>query len=848
MCASGFAALGYQIVWTQQCAVWLGHETAAVLAVVAAFFGGLALGAALLGPRIVRSKRAARWYAACEGVVAAWSLMLAVLMTPVGSVLLDFIGAQPSPLWHWCSAFVGTFILLLPATAAMGATLPAMEQVLSQWQTSAAGSSRMSIASLYASNTFGAVIGVLATAFWLIPVLGLVQTTLLCALINVLCAIAALRLRTDHTPTGIAERTGNCRILWTLVSTGFLGIGYEVLVVRVLSQVAEDTVYTFAMLLAVYLCFTALGAAAHERWREHTADPNKTRQRLFGMQAAACLLSTCALWGAQNFKSFAMEALGPGMGSAIAAEGLLALIAFAAPTFVMGALFSHLATQARADGISFGRALAFNTVGAAIAPLVFGVLLVPALGPKLALLIVTGGYLALASLNAWRSPWVWLPATAALALAVWAPPLQFVDMPEGGQIVSYRDGAMASVSVVADAQGVMRLRIDNRQQEGSSDSRLADARQALLPLLLHPSPKRALFLGMGTGVTSYSAAEDPTLQVDVVELLPEVISASDHFTRLLNESAEPSRLHAIAADARRYVRASTAQYDLIVSDNFHPARSGSGALYTVEHFKAVRQRLADGGLFCQWLPLHQLDLETTRSIVKAFVTAYPDAQAILATNSLETPVVGLIGHAGTAHIDVGQLRQRLATAAWPHHPAEFGLHDEFAVLGSFIAGPQSLAHFAQGAAANTDDRPVVAYMAPRITYAPDSLPRDRLLALLSELSVSPTEVLVVASNDNTSKRIAAYWAARNRYIEIGRDITPTNDVERMLAQVRDPLLAVLRSSPDFRPAYDPLLMMAGALVAKDAVAARSLFEQLRQAQPARLEAVEALRRLDTTLR
>ena len=67
------------------------------------------------------------------------------------------------------------------------------------------------------------------------------------------------------------------------------------------------------------------------------------------------------------------------------------------------------------------------------------------------------------------------------------------------------------------------------------------------------------------------------------------------------------------------MRASERSYDVIVSDNFHPARSGSGALYTVEHFEAVRARLDAGGVFCQWLPLHQLDLETLRSIVRSFV-------------------------------------------------------------------------------------------------------------------------------------------------------------------------------------------------------------------------------------
>src|SRR5712671_5918419 len=110
MVASGFAALGYQIVWTQQSTIWLGHESAAVLAVVAAFFGGLAVGALALGPRIDRSSRPAHWYAACEAAIGLWSLALAFLMTPATGWLLDLIGPQPSAAWHWCVAFCGTFL------------------------------------------------------------------------------------------------------------------------------------------------------------------------------------------------------------------------------------------------------------------------------------------------------------------------------------------------------------------------------------------------------------------------------------------------------------------------------------------------------------------------------------------------------------------------------------------------------------------------------------------------------------------------------------------------------------------------------------------------------------------
>src|SRR6185369_11343375 len=96
----------------------------------------------------------------------------------------------------------------------------------------------------------------------------------------------------------------------------------------------------------------------------------------------------------------------------------------------------------------------------------------------------------------------------------------------------------------------------------------------------------------------------------------------------------------IAADARRFVRDSRDRYDVIVADNFHPARSGSGTLYTVEHFRAVRERLADGGVFCQWLPLHQLDLGTLRSIVRSFRVAFPKGWALLANDGLDTPTIG----------------------------------------------------------------------------------------------------------------------------------------------------------------------------------------------------------------
>lgn len=415
------------------------------------------------------------------------------------------------------------------------------------------------------------------------------------------------------------------------------------------------------------------------------------------------------------------------------------------------------------------------------------------------------------------------------AVALWAPPLVFVDVPAGGHVVRYIEGALAAVSVVADSSGVDRLRINNRQQEGSSDTVLADGRQALLPLLLHPSPRRALFIGLGTGITARVATLDSSLDVDAVELLSEVVEASALFASAVEGASDPARLHVHVSDARRFVRTVPQRYDVIVADNFHPARSGSGSLYTVEHFLAVRQRLTDDGLFCQWLPLHQLDLATLQSIVKSYLAAFPQARALLATNSLSTPVIGLV-----SHLDGGAFAARSGTRFTGSAQA-FGLPDELSVLGSFVAGPEALTAFARDAPLNSDDRPSVAWMAPRATYRNMPAPAERLTSLLDVLSVKPSDI-VAPSNDapsdaRTTQRLAAYIAARRRFIAVGLLVRPESDPLRMLSQVREPLLAVLRISPDFAPAREPLVRLAQALRGRDPEAGATLERDL-QALPA----------------
>jgi spermidine synthase len=522
-------------------------------------------------------------------------------------------------------------------------------------------------------------------------------------------------------------------------------------------------------------------------------------------------------------------------GRALAGEALLALAAVGLPTVFMGALFAQQAAEARAAGATTGTALAINTVAAMLAAPMVALLLIPALGASSTALVLAGGYLLLLSSQGRRDPLPWLAATALVAMTLYPPELNPVAVPEGGRILFNREGVIGAVSVTETPGGGRILRIDNHQQEGAAPVSPSERRQAWLPLLLHAQPKSLLLLGLGTGGTAMAAAADATLAVTAIELLPEVVAAMPLFV-----DADARQPEVRVADARRHIRTDRTQHDVIVADLFHPARGGTSSLYTVEHFRAVRERLNEGGVFVQWLPLHQLDLDTLQSIVAAYLQAFPEARAMLATNSLDTPVLGLIGRDGPlpAPVTVDNRIAAVNNASTALNGLQ--LDDAMAVLGSVIADAAALKSFAEGAVINRDHHPVVAYRAPRLTYAADSAPRDRLYEMLSQVSATPVNVFGEALSPDIAERVRRYWQARNNYLAAGRVVTPQADPAALLAQVRDPLLEVLSLSPDFRPAYEPLLRLSLAIAGRDPGAARALLTMLIERAPQRPEAAQAL--------
>jgi spermidine synthase len=377
---AGMAGLGCQLIWARLFLAGMGHEMPSLVAVLAAFMCGLALGAGLLDRPISRSRRPERWLGGLLAVAGVWSLLTIVIIPWLNPMATRWLGPSPAPLAQWALAFSLPVLVLLPATAALGASFTAMERVVA----GLAGSGRH-VAALYAVNTLGAAMGVLLATGWLMPLIGLRASALVFAVIPLVGAALSLAmaregmaLATEGPGPAFRDSWPGHRLAMALLITGLLGIGYQLLVVRVLAQVLDNTIYTYAIVLTVYLGGTALGAAGYRRVLPEP-EFRPVLVGLCGLLAATCLVGVLVLGRSGELMEGLRGAMsGTWAGRALAESAMVALV-FMAPAMVMGATWSHLVQGSRrADG-GIGAAVALNALGCALAPLLFGVLLLPVL-------------------------------------------------------------------------------------------------------------------------------------------------------------------------------------------------------------------------------------------------------------------------------------------------------------------------------------------------------------------------------------------------------------------------------------------------------------------------------------
>jgi spermidine synthase len=328
----------------------------------------------------------------------------------------------------------------------------------------------------------------------------------------------------------------------------------------------------------------------------------------------------------------------------------------------------------------------------------------------------------------------------------------------------------------------------------------------------------------------------PSVSVHGVELSQEVVDLMPSFV----DPKDLARTRITVADARRYVTADTNLYDVVIADLFHPALDGSGALYTREHFESVRRRLAPGGIFCQWLPLYQLDDPSLRAIIRSFLAVYPGGSAWLNHYSVRTPMLALIGPREATPLDIAALQARLVTPGVAAAVRPLGFESGIDIWGQYLGGPRALANYAGNGPTNTDDYPFVTFDAERNVRALSAPPWSLLLSAIRSIRTEPDELLSGGDLDDLTKRLPPYWAARNRFLEAGAALRGEPRGRALIDAAAPGLLETLRLSPEFDPAYQPLLSMAQMLAASDRDAARQLLGSIVSAAPRRPEAQRML--------
>ncbi len=811
--ASGAAGLLYEVVWSKQLAYVLGSSLHAAAAVVAAFLGGLALGARVLGVPLSRRGDGARTYAWLELGVAVLGLLLLPLLRlsdPLVGQLYRALGGESGA---FAAARLGLLVVfLLPPAALMGATLPVLVAHIERDRVGAG------LARLYALNTFGAVVGSLAAGFVLLPVIGLTATTFVAAGLNLLAAALAWRsggapriaekaAAPAHADAPLLDGGSRAVLAWLFAFSGFGALAFQMAWVRLFGLVFGSSVYSFSAVLGVYLLGIALGAAL--------IGPHlKKLATLSGFAVLQLVLAASAALAVQAFPGLPQRMLEMGAAAGtdwrglLTAETLTVAVLIGLPCLVLGALFPVTVRllQSRDGGHATGFAYAVNTVGTIAGSLVAGFILVPRFGVQGTHLLAVGiaalaGVVAIALAfrrgeRAGVAPMLAVAALLATGLFVfiapkWDPTLMTagvyrpshamkVSAFAGGapdavrratlndRVLYYREGINTSVILGTDPIGKeLWLRVGGKVDASTSDME-TQVLLGLLPAALADSGARALVIGHGSGVTTASVLAGGAGPTEVVELEPGVIDASRWFHAKGEDPLDDPRTTLIMGDARTHLLHSAGRYGLIVSEPSNPWIAGVNNLFTVDFYRRVQSRLEPNGVFCQWLQLYELSPETFSTLVHSFIEVFPKGQLFYIWRNVDLLLVAM---PEGRKLDLARLRTPQAQKMLDRARIPSG-----ELLAAYWAAPlESLRDVAGNAPLNRDDKPVVEYRAPQDLVAIGRMQSGASLGVTSSIPFVASE---------PAGALFADWTPAEWYRSRARWLGERGDTQRAAATVR----------------------------------------------------------------
>lgn len=742
--ASGFCALVYEILWSKYLALSFGSTMIAVSLVAAVFMGGLALGSLFIGRYTEREANLLRIYALLEGLIALFALLFPPTLDFAQQlhIVLERVFPAYSGAEHLLH-FVLAAVMLLPPTFCMGGTFPLMCRLFARKQSGG------QIGRLYAMNTAGAMLGAFLGGYLLIPTLGLSRSGWLAAALNLLIAAVTLLLNRRNTVSAARLASPHRddppldpeKFRFSLIAIGLIGLfslAYEILWTRVLLLFLGNTTYAFALILSAFLFGIALGGAIYAR----KVFPQLNEKRLF---ARLTLLMGCSVLVTAPFYDqlanvflWAHRVAGESWWGLTALSFAIVLAVMLLPTVLSGSLLPAAAAliqrNARTTGSGVGMVVLSNTLGATLGSLLAGFVLIPYLGTEFSFRLIgsLNLFLGLAIFLKYfrRKENVLAVALLTIVGVIFAcAPLRWDQKLMNSGVYCYaptyaRFGGIAKVTaperIVAVIEGedttvaiketdlpkpVRYFSVNGKTDGGNGADMSTQVLVGQLPLLLHQQPKKALVIGLGTGITLGAMTTTPLTSIDCVEISREVVAASHYFTVENRRALTDPRVNLHVEDGRDLLQVHSRDYDVIVSQPSNPWQAGNANLFTREFYQAVAGNLAAGGVFSQWIGLYDITTENLQIATRTLTEVFPYTMTFRVNADLI-----MLASLAPLNYDYRNVAGYFMQQPIRELLAPFNIATPGDLLARhFFLNDENLRRFGAAATLNTDDLPVLEF-------------------------------------------------------------------------------------------------------------------------------------------
>lgn len=769
---SGATGLLYEVLWMRRLTLVFGATQLAIATVLAAFMLGLAGGAALGGRVADRRRDLLVLYGVAEVVVGLWAMAFPHIIDATRVIYPLFFDAEDVRFWSsQVLHMVLMVVVLLPPTAAMGATLPLLARFIND-RLSGVGT-RTGL--LYGFNTAGAVVGTWAAGFWLLPAFGVRATELGAAGANLTVAAVALawgwvdlrrgapiEVEDDAAERGeeralldveedtdlLPERAESARraVLVAMALSGACSMIFEVSWSRFLTLILGSSVYAFSLMLVAFLAGGAAGSLFGSA-RMARLGVRPLRWLLGGFVAAGVsAFATHHLFRMLPFWYVDLYAVIHGDDALIwVAKWLLAFVVMAPTTFSIGLLFPFatavVARSAGSVGADISRLYLLNTLGAVSGSLLAGFVGIPLLGIQNTLLLAVvvelclaawiavatqqgrsrlrvGVTLALAAVFAvmFRAPWDPLLMSSGMykyvtSLSDYSHEAVRNYALSDYDLLYYKEGSTTVVTVgYSTGSGNIWL-ANNGKIDASTQSDLPT--QVLLghlPLLFRPDARDVLVVGLASGITAGSVTTNPDLdRVDILEIEPAIFEASHFFDDFNNRPLDDPRVRPIANDARNHLELYQGKYDLIVNEPSNPWITGVSNLFTREYLELGRARLREGGLFVQWTQAYGMAPDDLKVLLRTFGTVFPH---VVLLSTVEDADLILVGSEQPLELDEGVVRRHLDDQRVRADVARVGVQSPYDMLTYVLMDREAMMQMVGDGVLNTDDNVHIEFSAP----------------------------------------------------------------------------------------------------------------------------------------